>query len=389
MAINTQAFSAIVSNAVAAVQGAATQLVDFTKGSINLALIQAASGIALWLQGLIIQVAALTRASTSNNADLDSWMAQFNFRRLAPVPAKGSETFSRFTSSTSAVIQAATNAGIDVNGNVIWTGGQLVQTQDGTQEFMVIPDTGQPTYNSSTNTYILPIGVPSGTATVIDTQPGSTGNVVQNSVTVLSSSIPGIDTVNNVSAFTGGADAESDTAFRARFVLYIASLAEGTPIAVEDAVLNLQEGATVELVENFSFSGVFQAGYFYCVVDDGSGNPSMTFLQNCINAINKVRAVGTTFNVFAPSLLTANVALTLTPAPGFVLSALQTQVTAALTAFINSLPIGIALSYTRIAAIAYDTVGVQNVTNVTLNGAIVDLNPTVTQLIKVGTIVYV
>ena len=95
MAINTQSFGVIVQNAVTAVQGAARQLLDFTVGSVLRAVVEATAAMALWLQGIALQIASLTRFSTSNGPDADSWAADFNFPRLAAQAAQGSVIFSR------------------------------------------------------------------------------------------------------------------------------------------------------------------------------------------------------------------------------------------------------------------------------------------------------
>ena len=82
MALQLQNFSTLVSNAAAAVQGAAVQLVDLTVGSTLRAILEANASMALWLQWLIVQVLQTTRAATSLGSDLDSWMADFAFARL-------------------------------------------------------------------------------------------------------------------------------------------------------------------------------------------------------------------------------------------------------------------------------------------------------------------
>jgi phage-related protein len=107
--LNTQSFGAIVSNFATAVQGSASTLIDFSVGSILLAIGEAMGGVALWLQGLILQVAALTRAATSSGTDLDSWLAQFGFAREAAVAAITQETFSRYTPTNSALIPVGAN----------------------------------------------------------------------------------------------------------------------------------------------------------------------------------------------------------------------------------------------------------------------------------------
>ena len=53
MATNTQTFSDLVRTQVAAIQGAAAGVVNFTVGSIELALVEAQAQVGLWLHGFI------------------------------------------------------------------------------------------------------------------------------------------------------------------------------------------------------------------------------------------------------------------------------------------------------------------------------------------------
>jgi hypothetical protein len=80
----TQSFSALVTGQVAVVQAAAqpTAVLDFSIGSVLRALAEGSAWLGLWLQGLILQVLTLTRASTSNGPDLDSWMQDFTLSRI-------------------------------------------------------------------------------------------------------------------------------------------------------------------------------------------------------------------------------------------------------------------------------------------------------------------
>ncbi|MDE2103831.1 MAG: baseplate J/gp47 family protein [Patescibacteria group bacterium] len=368
--LNTQSFTSIVGNAVAAIQGAATSLVDTTLGSVLRAVVEAFSGIALWLQAIAIQIAKLTRFATSSGSDADSWAADFGFYRLPAVAASGAVTFARFTNTQQAVVPV----------------GTVVESGDGTLQFTVVADSTQSAYNSGLNAYVIAGGVSSCTATVNCSSAGVSGNVAAGIISVISGSIPYVDTVTNAAPFSNGSNAESDAAFRARFVDYLSTLAEATVAAVIDAVENLQVGASATVVENQAYGGGTQVGYFYVIVDDGTGNPSSTFLSNAYNAINAVRPIGTSFGVFAPTVLTANVNMTLTTASGYTHSAVVATVVAALQTYIAALEMGQSLPYSRLAQIAYDaSPGVTNVTGVTLNSGTSDLVAGVKNVINPGT----
>lgn len=371
MAISTQTFTQYVSNAVAAIQAAASTLVDLTVGSILLAVVQANAAMALWLQGIALQIAALTRFASSFGSDADSWAADYGFVRLDPVFAIGAVTFSRFTATNQASIPV----------------GTLVQTSDGTQAFTVIADTSQPTFNATLQAYIIPAATSSATASIKSVNATASANVAAGAISILAQSIPFVDTVSNAAPTTDGADSESDQAFKARFVLYLQSLTEGTKQACINAVTNLQQGATCSITENINLSGVAQPGYFYATVDDGSGDPPDSFLLAATAAIDAVRAEGTTFSVIRPTIVTANIALTVAIGAGFTGTIVRAEVAASITAFVNALSEGATLSYTRLIQLAYDaSPGVTGVSAVTLNGGTSDLVSTGQQLIRVGTV---
>ncbi len=225
MAVSTKDFPTIVREAVTAVQGAARGLVDLTVGSIIRAVIEANTMVILWLQGLILQLLATTRAATSNLADLDSFMLDFGVTRLAAVAASGQVTFARFTPTAQAVVPV----------------GATVLSADGTQSYTALIDTTNANYNASLSGYVLAAGVSSINITVTAMTAGIAANAVIGQISLLNQPIPGVDTVTNAAAFTNGVDPESDAALRARFITYIASLSKATKTAVGNAITSLKQ----------------------------------------------------------------------------------------------------------------------------------------------------
>lgn len=365
-------FQTLVREQVAAIQGGTSKvLVDLSVGSILRSVVEAYSAVALWLQGLILQLLATTRAATSSGTDLDSWVADYGLTRLPASAASGVVTFSRFTPTQQAVVPV----------------GAIVQTADGTQQYAVTVDTTNPAYNAALGGYVLAAGNASVNAPVLAVSVGAAGNASVNGINTLGQAIPGVDSVTNAAAFTNGADAESDAALRARFVAYVASLSKATKAAVGYAATSLKQGITYTLVENQQYNGTTQNGYFFLVVDDGTGYPSSTFLATVYNAIDAVRPVTSTFGVFAPVVVPANVGMTVTAAVGYDHIATASLVATALTNYINSLPLGTPLAWSRLAQVAYDaSPGVTNVSAVLLNGGTADIASTPKQVVKAGTI---
>lgn len=367
----TQSLSSLVSTFASTVQGRASQLINFTIGSTLRALAEAVSGVALWLQGLALQALALSRASTSAGADLDSWFTQFGFARLIATYATGNVTFSRLTATNQALIPI----------------GALVQTSDGSQQFSVIVNAGNAAYNAGLNGYVINAGVTSLAVPVQAVTAGAAGNVAASTITVLAQSIPYVDTVANSAQMTGGQDAETDAAALARFQLWVNSLSKATKAAIGAAIQSVQAGLTYQIFEGVNYAGSPQYWYFYAIVDDGTGAPSNTLLTNVINAVDAARPIGTTFNVYAPVIVHATVSLTVTVAAGYVPSQVASAVQAAIQSYINSLGMGVTLPYAKLTQLAFTASnGVANVSNVVLNGGSSDLTCTNQQVIKYSSV---
>jgi len=369
--LNIKSFTTLVRDQATAVQAKANSLIDFTIGSVLRSIVESNGGVGLWLQSLILQVLALTRAATSSGSDLDTWMADYGLTRLASTAAVGNVTYSRFTPTTSAMIPI----------------GSRVQTSDFTQTFVVTVDTSNPAYSSSVGGYIIPATVSSVTVSVAAQAASTGGNVQANTVSVILDAVIGVDTVNNPLAFSGGTDGESDGAFRVRFVNYLASLARGTVAAIKFAISNVQLGIKSSIIENVDHDLNIQRGNLTIIVDDGSGSPSNTLLSAVYRAVDAYRAAGITFGVFGPTIITANVSAIIGVATGYDEAAVKGAVGQVVTNYINTIEIGGTLSYTRLAQIIYDaSPGVSSVSSLLLNGGTSDLVPTAVDVIKAGTV---
>jgi len=370
--MQTYSFTEIVQNFATAVQGRAAKLIDFSEGSTLLSIGQAMAGVALWFQGMILALLAVTRAATSSGTDLDSWFADFGFTRLAANASSGQETFSRYTPTNQAVIPVGTTA--------------TVQSADGSVQFAVIADTTNSAYDATQAAYVIPAGPASVNVTVQCLTAGAAGNVAAAAISDLVVSISGVDYVTNANAFTNGYDAETDAAARTRFILYLAGLSKATLAAIGAAILSVKQGLTYKIIENQTFSGTSQTGLLTVVVDDGTGAPSSDVKNSVASAVESTRAAGITYGVYGPTLLSAIVVMnittsTATDAPAH--STVTATVQAAILAYINSLAMGSSLKYSYLATIAYGASSyVTNVTSWTLNGGTADLTASGVQEIK-------
>jgi len=343
--LNILTISQLVQNILNGIQSKINKTLDFTIGSVFVALAEAQGQTAMWLQSLILQVLAWTRAQTSTGSALDLWLAQFGFTRLPGVYASNFVTLGANTAPTSPVP-------IPV--------GTTVQTPAGIRFI-------------TTASATLESGETSVSVPVVAVLSGTTGNVAAGTITQFVTAVPGIDTVTNPSAFTNGVNPESDPAVRVRFVTYIASLQKGTKLAVISAIQGVQQGLTYNLVEFQTQAGASAVAYFYVVVNDGTGNPSSTLLSTIYNAIDAVKAAGVQFNVYGPTAVTVNFAMTVSIAAGYQFSSVQSAIESAITQAIAALPIGGTLLWSQQYAIAYSVPGVVEVTGLTVNSETADI----------------
>lgn len=371
MALSQLDFQTIVTNQVTAIQSACNKILDFTIGSIMRSITESNAAVTLWLQQMILNVLALARASTSSGADLDSWAADFGFYRLPAAIATGAVTFSRFTATQQAVIPI----------------GATVQTADGAEAYQVILDASNTAYNATQNGYVLAAGTASVTVPVQATVAAAAGNAAPNTVTVMTQAISGVDTVTNALQFINGADAETDDALRARFVQWVSSLSKATKNAVIYVVTSLGATYAASLVENQNYDGTANMGFFYVVVDDGTGNPSAAVLSNAFSAIDAVRPVATSFQVYAPVIINASASMTIIVGQGYDHSAVQATVQTAVQDYIDSLTLGQTLLWSKLAQVAFNaSPGVADVQSVLLNGGTANLTSTAKQVIKYQTV---
>ena len=359
MPLSTQTISQVVSNFAAAVQGAASALVDFTVGSILRAIGEANAGIVMWLQGLVLQVAALTRAATSNGSDLDSWMGDFAFARLPAVAATGQVAFSRFSAGQQAVVPV----------------GAVVRTADGTQSYTVALDAANAAYNAGLGGYVIAAGAPGVSVTVVAVAAGSAGNAAAGAVNTIAQAIPYVDTVVNAAPFSTGEDQESDAAFRARFVLYLGQLSKATLAAIQYTLEMLGvSGNFYSITENYNYAGAYTPGSFYVVASDGTASPSSGFLSNVAAAVNAIRGLGIQIAVYGPTAVNVTVSGTITTASGYTHSAVVALVEAAIQTYVNGLGIGQNVSWSKLYQVIYEAgAGVADATGLLLNGGTSDI----------------
>lgn len=367
--LNIKSFAELVSEQVTAIQARALKLVDFSIGSILRSLTESNAGVAMWIQQLVVKLLVTTRAATCSGEDLDSWMADFCFQRLPAVQAIGQVTFSRFTATSQALVPV----------------GARVTTTDGTQHYAVTEDKTMNAWDPVQSGYVIASGVSSLAVPARADRAGAAGNAQPGTITVISGAILYVDTVTNSSAFINGKDAEGDDSYRERFVLWIASLSKATRAAIGFAISNLQNGVSYTLTENVAWNGLNQPGYFYAVVDDGSGTPAEEFVQRACEAIEAARGFTISFGVYPPVVIQADVIMVITTDEMADHEEIVIQVKAAIVQYIGSLGLGQLLAYTQLVKVAYGASKlVTNVSSLKLNDGTADMAASHKQVIRPG-----
>lgn len=362
MNLPLQNFATLVKTQVVAVSSSCQELVDTTVGSVLRAILEANASVGLWIQWLILQVLATTRAATSNGVDLDSWVADFGMSRLPAAPAAGQVTFSRATAGLATVIPvgAQVRTGTDVTDQV----------------FAVSADQTNPAWNGTSyqvNTTDLSVTVPA-----VASIAGIAGNVRAAAIGQLATAVPGIDTVTNNAPMMGGLDAESDVALRGRFAGFLDSRTRATEQAVGFAIQSVRQGLSYTVAERVDASGAVRPGHFTVTVDDGTGAPSTALTAQVAAAIDAVRPLGGTFTVRAPQIVSVAISMQILGS-ATALNAAKSAV----MGYVSGLPIGMPLVISKMIQVAHDAdPGVTSVSNVTINSQVADLAPPVYGLIR-------
>lgn len=122
-------------------------------------------------------------------------------------------------------------------------------------------------------------------------------------------------------------------------------------------------------------------------MDDGTGRPSAATLQQAATAIEAARPVGTTFAVQPPLIVPVSVELAVTVAAAASHATVASNVAVALTAYVDALAVGVALSCSRLVQVAYNAdSNVTNVIGTAVDGGAADVVPGSSGVIKLASV---
>lgn len=362
MPLPVRSFSDYVQDMAAALQAGSRYLLDLSPGSVLRALLEAQASVMLWLQVLIADTLEASRAGTARGADLDAWMADFSIVRMPATRAVGAVTLSRTSSVGSVTIPVNTRVRTTATGAI----------------FAVTADSGHPGWQPESSSYLMREGLDSITVPVVAEQEGVSGNVLAGAISLLSSSVAGVDTVSNDQPTVGGLEAESDASLRRRFIDYLGSLSKATPDAVAFAIQSVRQGLLYRIYEGVDVLGTPRSGHFVVVIDDGSRALSDHTVMEVAKMVEAVRPIGCTFSVTPPTTVECDVTCAVAVAQVATGEAAQIKSAAAqaVRRYMLQLGIGDMVPVTKIAQIIYSAdERIENVSNLLINGSGSDVSP--------------
>lgn len=288
--------------------------------------------------------------------------------------------------------------------------GVLIFTLDAAQATSIVVPAGFVVANSDAVQYqttadlVIPAGQTSGSVGASAKTSGTTTNTGIATITVLVDTVDHVVSANNIAAFTGGTDDETDAARQDRFRAYIQTLPRGTINSLKyGASLSSLAGADGVVTEAVKYATVIEPflsdtaqpiGLVNVHIHNGVGGTSAPLVAKTLEVLTGYyladgtpvpgwKAAGIKLQIFAATDIAATVAATLTMAPGHTVSGISTLATAEISDYITSLPIGSGALRAELIAIlmSYD-----GVANVVLSSPVSDVSVTSTQKVIPGTI---
>ena len=320
-------------------QNGVPRITDFSPGSVAYTWCAAVAALADMLAYAQWQTNQQALISTATGSGLDAKAADFGITRKQAVAASGIFTFGKNTPAISATdIPAGTLISTfpDANGNVV--------------TFATNADAS------------LPAGQTSVQVLATAQMAGSSGNLAANTPLVLSSAVPGIDTVTLTTDVANGADQEDDDSLRARTLAAFASLARGTAAWYKETALAVVGVGSATVVPQNRGPGTVDV----FIVGPNNTIPDATLQAAVQAALDAGRPITDDAKEQAPTALTINAAIQVHLLPGYDPVATPAAVQAAVANYVNNLGVGAgSLGYVyalQLLSVALSVPGVANAT---------------------------
>jgi uncharacterized phage protein gp47/JayE len=337
-------FNEIVNTITTTIGATSLNLTDFNAGSNLLSVVESFSHFIEFLQTQVNVAFEAFSVKGASGVDLNNRVQDFNIFRKTAVKSYGVITFSRTTPAA-----------------------EVFEIPQGSQ-VSTEPDVfGNTIDYITTGAIVFSSGAMSATGVVECTVAGIVGNQPSGTITNITSIISGIDTVTNPSAFTPGADEETDEQLRSRVPSSINGLKKGNVSSIKSAALAVPGIVVVRIDE-----GVPSAGQITVYISNQSGVLTDTQIAQVQTAIDETVAFGVVANVATPSVSYITLSMTVTyDSVNYLQSQLDTQIKSALYTFVSINP-NTTLQIADLIIQIMSIPGVKNVRNVLISDSASD-----------------
>ena len=224
--------------------------------------------------------------------------------------------------------------------------------------------------------------------------PGIGGNVPANSITIMVTPIPGIATITNAAAFTGGAEEEDDESLRVRVMereMQAESAGVGCIADYKRWAQEVDGVGTVSVVPEWQGAGT---GTVKVIIMDSNGDPAT---QDLLDAVyNHIMSpddedlckapIGATVTVATCELLPISVSATVTIAPDATAQSVSNTFKTNFAKYLTEAKQDGLVRYTRTASILSGTEGIQDYSNLTIGGGTENITIAVEKYPSVGAV---
>ena len=214
---------------------------------------------------------------------------------------------------------------------------------------------------------------------------GAAYNVAAGTVTRLSVSIGGVNSVTNAASGEGGADAESDASYYERIHAFLSE-----PVASGNVNHYKQWARSVSGVGNAAVIPLWNGNGTVKVVVASEDNEPVdeAIVTATAQYIESVRPIGAEVTVVSAAALTVNIATTCTLEGGTVAEDVEDALSAAVAQMFLDMEMGAAepVRYNRVLVALLSCEGVVDCTALTLNGGTANLPVTAEQVPVLGTV---
>ena len=218
---------------------------------------------------------------------------------------------------------------------------------------------------------------------------GLEGNVPADTITIITTPVPGVDTVTNPNPSTGGQDDETDFEYATRFSEFLLGLG-GTSnygiITEAKKVDGVRSASTID--HSPPLSGLYHLSLY---IDDGTGSASTDLVDAVKSRIYGdgtatnpgKKGGGITMRILAPTKIATDVTIEVEDSGIIAFETVENNVKLAITNYMNSLLIGEEfVLYKMIAAV----MAVRGVNDVVVTAPLANITPGTDSIIRAGTI---